>query len=215
MRVIADLAERLAHDEIRISHEQNVVLPHVPKQNLPELFDSLQVAGLATANIGLISDIIACPGMDYCSLATARSIPVAQDIANHFSDSDYARTIGEMKIKISGCINACGHHHVGHIGILGLDKRGVENYQITLGGDHTENLSLGDRIGPGFGREEIVPALQRLIDEYLAVRDDPKETFLMAYRRLGSEPFRVAIYRKDTTVSESKPVSGNTMSSSS
>ena len=215
MRVIADLAERLAHDEIRISHEQNVVLPHVPKQNLPELFDSLQVAGLATANIGLISDIIACPGMDYCSLATARSIPVAQDIANHFSDSDYARTIGEMKIKISGCINACGHHHVGHIGILGLDKRGVENYQITLGGDHTENLSLGDRIGPGFGREEIVPALQRLIDEYLAVRDDPKETFLMAYRRLGSEPFRAAIYRKDTTVSESKPVSGNTMSSSS
>ena len=153
--------------------------------------------------------------MDYCSLATARSIPVAQDIANHFSDSDYARTIGEMKIKISGCINACGHHHVGHIGILGLDKRGVENYQITLGGDHTENLSLGDRIGPGFGREEIVPALQRLIDEYLAVRDDPKETFLMAYRRLGSEPFRAAIYRKDTTVSESKPVSGNTMSSSS
>ena len=215
MRVIADLAERLAHDEIRISHEQNVVLPHVPKQNLPELFDSLQVAGLATANIGLISDIIACPGMDYCSLATARSIPVAQDIANHFSDSDYARTIGEMKIKISGCINACGHHHVGHIGILGLDKRGVENYQITLGGDHTENLSLGDRIGPGFGREEIVPALQRLIDEYLAVRDDPKETFLMAYRRLGSKPFRAAIYRKDTTVSKSKPVSGNTMSSSS
>ena len=142
MRVIADLAERLAHDEIRISHEQNVVLPHVPKQNLPELFDSLQVAGLATANIGLISDIIACPGMDYCSLATARSIPVAQDIANHFSDSDYARTIGEMKIKISGCINACGHHHVGHIGILGLDKRGVENYQITLGGDHTEKPRL-------------------------------------------------------------------------
>ncbi|MEE2933652.1 MAG: nitrite/sulfite reductase [Pseudomonadota bacterium] len=201
MRVIADLAERLAHDEIRISHEQNVVLPHVPKQNLPELYDGLRVAGLATANIGLISDIIACPGMDYCSLATARSIPVAQDIANHFSDSEYARTIGEMKIKISGCINACGHHHVGHIGILGLDKRGVENYQITLGGDHTENLSLGDRIGPGFGREEIVPALQRLIDEYLAVRVGSKETFLMAYKRLGLEPFKAAIYRKDATVS--------------
>ena len=201
MRAIADLAERLAHDEIRISHEQNVVLPHVSKQNLPELYDGLRVAGLATANIGLISDIIACPGMDYCSLATARSIPVAQDIANHFSDSEYARTIGEMKIKISGCINACGHHHVGHIGILGLDKRGVENYQITLGGDHTENLSLGDRIGPGFGREEIVPALQRLIDEYLAVRVGSKETFLMAYKRLGLEPFRAAIYRKDATVS--------------
>ncbi|MEM1306895.1 MAG: nitrite/sulfite reductase [Pseudomonadota bacterium] len=198
MRAIADLAERFGHDEIRISHEQNVVLPHVRKADLPEIFDALCNAELATANIGLISDIIACPGMDYCALATARSIPIAHDIARHFAASDYARTIGEMKIKISGCINACGHHHVAHIGILGLDRRGVENYQITLGGDHTETLALGDRAGPGFGADEVVPALQRLIDAYLTERTDAHETFLMAYRRLGAEPFKTALYGNAT-----------------
>lgn len=196
MRVVADIAEEFGHDEIRISHEQNIVLPHVRRRDLPAIFARLQQAELATANIGLISDIIACPGMDYCALATARSIPIAQDIARHFANSAYAKTIGEMKIKISGCINACGHHHVGHIGILGLDRRGVENYQITLGGDHTETLTIGERAGPGFGAEDVVPALQRLIDAYLAVRTSADETFLMAYRRLGAAPFKEALYAK-------------------
>ena len=198
MRIVADIAEEFGHDEIRISHEQNIVLPHVRQRDLPAIFARLQTAELATANIGLISDIIACPGMDYCALATARSIPIAQDIARHFANSEYAKTIGEMKIKISGCINACGHHHVGHIGILGLDRRGVENYQITLGGDHTETLAIGERAGPGFGAEEVVPALQRLIEAYLALRTGADETFLMAYRRLGAAPFKEALYAKPT-----------------
>ena len=194
MRVMADLAERYGHDEIRISHEQNVVLPHVRKRDLPAIFAELKRVDLATANIGLISDIIACPGMDYCSLATARSIPIAQDIARHFANSTYAETIGEMKIKISGCINACGHHHVAHIGILGLDRKGVENYQITLGGDHTENFAIGERAGPGFSAEEVVPAIERLIQAYLELREGPDETFLTAYRRLGQEPFKQALF---------------------
>ena len=205
MRVIADLAEHFGHDEIRISHEQNVVFPHVRKHDLPAVFACLQQAELATANVGLISDIIACPGMDYCALATARSIPIAQDIARHFADPAYARTIGEMKIKISGCINACGHHHVGHIGILGLDRRGVENYQITLGGDHTENFALGERTGPGFGAEDVVPAIQRLIDAYLALRAGPQETFLMAYRRLGAKPFKAALYDEQPSLPQVAP----------
>ncbi len=196
MRVVADLAQEFGHDEIRISHEQNIVLPHVRQRDLPAVFARLQQAELATANVGLISDIIACPGMDYCALATARSIPIAQEISRHFADPVYAKTIGEMKIKISGCINACGHHHVGHIGILGLDRRGVENYQITLGGDHTETLAIGERAGPGFGAEEVVPAIQRLIDAYLALRVGPNETFLMTYRRLGAQPFKDALYNK-------------------
>ncbi|MEM6666069.1 MAG: nitrite/sulfite reductase [Pseudomonadota bacterium] len=194
MRAMADIAERFGHDELRISHEQNVVLPHVRLADLPEIYALLRAHDLHEANVGLISDIIACPGMDYCALATARSIPIAQDIARHFADPAHARTIGEMKIKISGCINACGHHHVGHIGILGLDRAGVENYQITLGGDHTETLAVGERAGPGFGAEDIVPAIERLVEAYLAHRTGPKETFLMAYRRLGLAPFKAALY---------------------
>jgi sulfite reductase (NADPH) hemoprotein beta-component len=205
MRLIADIAEQFGHDELRISHEQNIVLPHVRKRDLPAVFAQLQTAGLATANLGLISDIIACPGMDYCALATARSIPIAQDIARHFADPAYAQTIGEMKIKISGCINACGHHHVAHIGILGLDRRGVENYQITLGGDHTETLAIGERAGPGFGAEEVVPAIQRLVDAYLALRNSPKETFLMVYRRIGAEPFKKALYPDSGSTAQNPP----------
>jgi len=196
MRIVADIAEEFGHDELRISHEQNIVLPHVRKRDLSAIFARLQAGGLATANVGLISDIIACPGMDYCALATARSIPIAQDIARCFADSAYAAAIGEMKIKISGCINACGHHHVAHIGILGLDRRGVENYQITLGGDHTETLEIGERAGPGFGADEVVPAIQRLIVTYLDLRLGPSETFLKVYRRVGSEPFKAALYPK-------------------
>ncbi|MEL6679281.1 MAG: nitrite/sulfite reductase, partial [Pseudomonadota bacterium] len=194
MRVMADLAERYSHDELRISHEQNVILPHVHRADLPALHAALVGAGLATANIGLVSDIIACPGMDYCALATARSIPVAQQLSEVFADIDAQRDIGPLKIKISGCINACGHHHVGHIGILGLDRAGVESYQITLGGDGTETAAIGARTGPGFAYDEIVPAVERIIGAYLDLRQGPEETFLAAYARLGMEPFKAALY---------------------
>ncbi|MGR3391596.1 nitrite/sulfite reductase [Sagittula sp.] len=198
MRVMADIARDFGHDELRISHEQNVVLPHVHKADLPAIHARLKAHGLATANIGLVSDIIACPGMDYCALATARSIPIAQQIATRFDELKLEHEIGELKIKISGCINACGHHHVGHIVILGLDRAGVENYQITLGGDHTETLALGERTGPGFSAEEIVPAIERLVGAYLEHREDRDETFLAAYRRLGMAPFKTALYGEQT-----------------
>ncbi|MEP2641644.1 nitrite/sulfite reductase [Roseobacter sp.] len=194
MRVMADLAKQYGHDELRISHEQNVILPHVHKSDLPALHAALKEAGLGTANIGLISDIIACPGMDYCALATARSIPIAQEIATRFDELKLEHDVGPLKIKISGCINACGHHHVGHIGILGLDRAGVENYQITLGGDGTENAQIGERAGPGFSAEEIIPAIERLVRGYLKLRNDPAETFLQAYRRLGLAPFKSVLY---------------------
>jgi sulfite reductase (NADPH) hemoprotein beta-component len=197
MRVMAGLAERFSYDELRISHEQNVILPHVRREDVAQVFAELQSAGLATANAGLITDMIACPGMDYCALATARSIPVAQEISKSFADLDLQRRIGELKIKISGCINACGHHHVGHIGILGLEKRGVESYQITLGGDGTETASIGERLGPGFAYDEIVPAVERLVAAYLDVRQNDGETFLAAYRRLGPAPFKAAVYPED------------------
>ncbi|MBV2360656.1 nitrite/sulfite reductase [Thalassococcus sp. CAU 1522] len=200
MRVLADLAERYGHDELRISHEQNVVLPHVHKADLPQIHTILKAHGLATANIGKISDIIACPGMDYCALATARSIPVAQKIATRFDALKLEHEIGDLKIKISGCINACGHHHVGHIGILGLDRAGVETYQITLGGDATQDAALGDRTGPGFGYDEIVPAIERLIGTYLDLRGDAQETFLQTYRRIGMAPFKSALYDSETRV---------------
>ncbi|SEW16872.1 sulfite reductase (NADPH) hemoprotein beta-component [Cognatiyoonia koreensis] len=194
MRVMADLAKRFGHDELRISHEQNVILPHVHKASLPAIYAELRNVGLATANIGLISDIIACPGMDYCALATARSIPIAQEIATRFDELKLEHEIGPLKIKISGCINACGHHHVGHIGILGLDRAGVENYQITLGGDGTEDATIGERAGPGFSADEIIPAIERLVRGYLAVRERPEETFLQTYRRLGAVPFKHFLY---------------------
>ena len=197
MRVMADLAEEFGHDEMRISHEQNVILPHVPRRHLPAVYARLKEAGLATANVGLVSDIIACPGMDYCALATARSIPIAQQISEAFADLDRQRDIGPLKIKISGCINACGHHHVGHIGILGLDKAGVESYQVTLGGDGTETAAIGERAGPGFSYEEIVPAVERLVEAYLDNRLEPGESFLAAYRRLGPDPFRAALYPEE------------------
>lgn len=194
MRLMASLAERFGYDELRVSHEQNVILPHVHQADLPQIHAELKQAGLATANIGLISDIIACPGMDYCALATARSIPIAQQIATRFDELKLEHEIGDLKIKISGCINACGHHHVGHIGILGLDRAGVENYQITLGGDATETASIGERAGPGFAYDEIVPAIERLVYAYLDHRNNSEETFLQAYRRLGAAPFKAALY---------------------
>jgi sulfite reductase (NADPH) hemoprotein beta-component len=197
MRLVADLADQYAHGEIRVSHEQNLVLPHVHRSDLWALWSSLVPAGLGTANLNLISDIIACPGMDYCALATARSIPVAQEIATHFKAIGLEQEIGQLKIKISGCINACGHHHVGHIGILGLDRAGVENYQITLGGDHTEKAAIGEKVGPGFAYDQVVPALERLLRAYLEVRSDRSETFIDAFRRLGPAPFKAALYPEE------------------
>jgi sulfite reductase (NADPH) hemoprotein beta-component len=194
MRVIADLSETYGYSELRISHEQNVILPHVHKADLPAVHAALAKVGLATANVGLLSDMIACPGMDYCALATARSIPVAQEIALHFEALKLEHDIGQLKIKISGCINACGHHHVGHIGILGLDRAGVENYQITLGGDATETAAIGEKTGPGFAYDEIVPAIERILRAYLGLRLHAEETFLDAYRRVGMDPFKRALY---------------------
>ncbi len=194
MRTLAKIARTYGHDELRISHEQNVILPHVHKSDLPAIYAALREADLHTANIGLISDIIACPGMDYCALATARSIPVAQKIAERFEELKLENDIGHLQIKISGCINACGHHHVGHIGILGLDRAGVENYQITLGGDATWDAAIGERAGPGFAYDEIVPAIERLVNGYLELRESPEETFLAAYRRLGLAPFKAYLY---------------------
>ncbi|MCB5198326.1 nitrite/sulfite reductase [Loktanella sp. TSTF-M6] len=194
MRALADIAETYGHDELRISHEQNVILPHVHQSDLPAVYAALRAADLATANIGLASDIIACPGMDYCALATARSIPIAQQIATRFDELKLEHEVGPLKIKISGCINACGHHHVGHIGILGLDRAGVENYQITLGGDGSEDAAIGERAGPGFSADEIIPAIERLVLGYLDLREDASETFLQAYRRLGAGPFKAVLY---------------------
>ncbi|RWR29767.1 nitrite/sulfite reductase [Sinirhodobacter populi] len=194
MRVMADLADRYGYGELRISHEQNVVLPHVAKADLPAVHAELLRAGLATANVGLLSDMICCPGMDYCALATARSIPVAENLATHFRDIGLEDEIGNLKIKISGCINACGHHHIGHIGILGLDRAGVENYQITLGGDAGPQAAIGDKTGPGFAYDEVVPAIERILRAYLALRDSPAETFIDAFRRLGAAPFKEALY---------------------
>ena len=194
MRALAEIARNFGHDELRISHEQNVILPHVHRADLTQVFQALRQADLAAANIGLISDIIACPGMDYCALATARSIPVAQQIATRFQALKLEHDIGPLKLKISGCINACGHHHVGNIGILGLEKAGVESYQITLGGDGGAEAEIGTRAGPGFGADEIVPAIERLLLGYLQLRLDRNESFLEAYRRLGLAPFKALLY---------------------
>ncbi len=197
MDAIADLAERFSADEIRVSHEQNLVLPHVALDDIPAVYDALVEMKLATSNAGLISDIIACPGMDYCSLATARSIPVAQRISQRFADPQRAHDIGALKLKISGCINACGHHHVGHIGILGLERKGVETYQITLGGSADETCEVGDITGPGFSYEDVVDAVETLVDTYIGLRTGSDEDFLSAYRRVGMAPFKKALYERN------------------
>jgi sulfite reductase (NADPH) hemoprotein beta-component len=194
MDAVADIAERWSHDELRVSHEQNLVLPHVRLDDLPTVFAELQKAGLATANAGFITDIIACPGLDYCALANARSIPVAQRLSERFADPARQRDIGDLKLKISGCINACGHHHVGHIGILGVDRKGEEFYQITLGGSGDETCTIGEIVGKGFSSDEIVDAVETVVDTYLRLRTSPSETFLAAFRRLGEDPFREALY---------------------
>ncbi|TPI38293.1 nitrite/sulfite reductase [Mesorhizobium sp. B3-1-6] len=198
MEAVADIAEKHAFDELRVSHEQNLILPHVARADLKAVYDALVAIGLATANSNLISDIISCPGLDYCALATARSIPVAQEISRRFASLERQREIGELKLKISGCINACGHHHVGHIGILGVEKKGSELYQVTLGGSADENTSVGEIIGRGFSSEEITDAIEQIVDTYLGLRLNPEERFIDAYRRVGPAPFKEALYAGET-----------------
>lgn len=193
MDVVADLAERFGQNDIRVTHEQNLVLPHVKLDDVPAVHAALKAAGLATPNVNLITDIIACPGLDYCALANARAIPIAQDIARTFADQDRAELIGELKIKISGCINACGHHHVGHIGILGVDKKGEEFYQLTLGGSGAEDAAVGSMLGPALPANRVAPAIDTLVDVYLRERQG-EERFLDTFRRTGVAPFKEAVY---------------------
>ena len=194
MEAIADLAERYSFDELRVSHEQNLVLPHVKIADLPAIYEKLVEIGFAEGNAGLITDMIACPGLDFCALANARSIPIAQELSRKFAAPERQKQIGDLKIKISGCINACGHHHVGHIGILGVEKKGTELYQITVGGDATEQASIGDILGHGFVAEDVPDAIERLVDTYIARRESEAEPFIAAFRRLGKEPFKEALY---------------------
>ncbi len=193
MRLMAAVAEAHSLDELRVTHEQNIVLPHVRKDELYLVWSKLKSQGLDAPNKGMVTDIIACPGLDYCNLATARSIPVAQNIAETFADPAMQEKIGPLSIKISGCINACGHHHIGHIGILGLDKAGVESYQITLGGESTETAAIGERVGPGFSYGEVTGAIETLIETYLDQRETG-ETFLQTYRRVGLTAFKETLY---------------------
>ncbi|MEP9379423.1 nitrite/sulfite reductase [Aquabacter sp. CN5-332] len=191
---IADLADQYAYGEIRVAHEQNLTFPHVRQKDLPELWRKLDALGLATPNVGLVSDIIACPGLDYCSLANTRSIPVAQRISERFADNERIADIGRMHINISGCINACGHHHVGHIGILGVEKKDEEFFQITLGGKANHKARLGELLGPAVPEGEVVEVVERIVDTYLELREGPKESFISVIQRLGLEPFKERAY---------------------
>ena len=193
IELVADLAERYSLDELRVTHAQNLVLPHVKKADLYAIWQKLDEAGLAEANLDLIGDIIACPGLDYCSLANARSIPLAQKLSERFADAGRQKELGELKVKISGCINACGHHHAGHIGVLGVDRKGVENFQLSLGGSGAQDAAVGQITGPGFSEDGVVDAIEKVTDLYLAERQDG-ERFLDTYRRLGMKPFKEAIY---------------------
>ncbi|WP_448034631.1 nitrite/sulfite reductase [Bradyrhizobium liaoningense] len=194
MDALADLADKYSFGEIRVGHEQNLALPHVAKRDLPALWKALDNLGLATPNVNLITDIIACPGLDYCSLANARSIPIAQELTRRFANHELANLIGRLHINISGCINACGHHHVGHIGILGVEKNGEEVYQITIGGRADENAALGTLIGPGVKFDEVADVVEDIVEAYLALRERPEELFMDTVKRLGVEPFKERVY---------------------
>ncbi|MGZ8309589.1 MAG: nitrite/sulfite reductase [Rhodoplanes sp.] len=194
MDAIANLANRYSFGEIRVGHEQNLVLPHVAQRDLPELWRALDALGLATPNVGLVSDIIACPGLDYCSLANTRSIPVAQELTRRFRDLDLARDLGRLHINISGCINACGHHHVGHIGILGVEKNGEEFFQITLGGRADEAAQLGALLGPAVPYAQVADVIEDIVAAYLELRDRPDELFIDTVARVGVEPFKERVY---------------------
>jgi sulfite reductase (NADPH) hemoprotein beta-component len=192
MDAMADLAEAYSFGELRVTHAQNIVLPHVERNRLPELYDQLVAADLATANVGLLSDIICCPGLDYCALANARSIPIAEQLSERFTP-EKQEEVGDLQIKISGCINACGHHHVGHIGILGVDRKGEEHYQVQLGGSASEDAALGKILGRGFSADEVVDVVDRIVETYLELRHEG-EAFIDTYRRVGQEPFKERVY---------------------
>jgi sulfite reductase (NADPH) hemoprotein beta-component len=193
MDAVADLADEFGFGEIRVTHAQNLVLPHVERNRLPELYDRLSEADLAHANVGLLSDIICCPGLDYCALANARSIPIAERITERFADPQRLEEIGDLQIKISGCINACGHHHVGHIGILGVDRKGEEHYQVQVGGAADEHAALGKILGRGFSADQVVDVVEKLVETYLELRED-EERFIDTYRRVGQQPFKERVY---------------------
>ncbi len=193
MEAIAGLADDFSFGELRVTKDQNLVLADVRKSDLFALWQGLRAHGLETPNAGLLTDIIACPGLDYCSLANARSIPIAQRISTRFADLDRLRDIGDISLNISGCINACAHHHVGNIGILGVDKKGTEFYQVTLGGSADENTAIGDIVGPAFGEDDIVDAIETIVETYLGLRTDG-ETFIDTYRRVGLAPFKETLY---------------------
>ncbi len=194
MDAIADLADRYSHGEIRVGHEQNLVLPHVAQRDLAALWRALDALGVATPNIGLVSDIIACPGLDYCSLANARSIPVAEEITRRFKDLDLAHGLGRLHINISGCINACGHHHIGHIGILGVEKNGEEFYQVTIGGRAGEDAELGKILGPAVPYDDVADVVEDIAAAYLELRERPDELFIDTVGRVGVEPFKERVY---------------------
>jgi sulfite reductase (NADPH) hemoprotein beta-component len=194
MEHVADLADRFGFGELRVTHTQNLILPDVQVSQLPELYRELAAHGLATANANKVTDLIACPGLDYCALANARSIPVALEIMDRFEDIDYQNDLGELQVKISGCINACGHHHVGHIGILGIDKQGEEFYQLMLGGSAGHDASIGQVLGKAFSRTEIVPAVEKVLTHYLKLRSSPEERLIDVVRRLGIAPFKEMLY---------------------
>ena len=194
MRELADISDQFSFGEVRVSHEQNLILPHVLNSNIFKVWKQLEKINLATPNIGLITDTICCPGMDYCALATARSIPISQKISNHFESFIKQNEIGSLKIKISGCINACGHHHVGNIGILGLDRKGEEFYQITLGGAADENAAIGKIIGPSFSEEELIPAIENIIQTYKKNRINKDDDFINVFNRIGIEEFKRNLY---------------------
>ena len=190
---IADLSDLYSFSEIIVTHDQNLVLPHVKQGDLFSLWQALDKQNLATSNIGLLTDMICCPGLDFCSLANAGSIPIAKQINEKFDDMDYLHDIGDIKIKMSGCMNACGHHHVGHIGILGVDKKGEEFYQLTLGGSSENDASLGDRLGPAIAKTEVANVIGKLLDVYVRLREE-NERFLDTYRRVGIDPFKENVY---------------------
>jgi sulfite reductase (NADPH) hemoprotein beta-component len=193
MDSLADLADRFSRGEVRATHDQNLLLADVRQQDLVELWHELDRLALATPNIGTLTDMICCPGLDFCSLANAGSIPVAKQIHAHFADLDYLYDLGEIQIKMSGCMNACGHHHVGHIGILGVDKHGEEWYQITLGGSASEQASLGEVIGPSVAQADVAATLQKIVDVYVEQRIE-EERFIDTVRRIGVDPFRERVY---------------------
>ncbi|MEM9739987.1 MAG: nitrite/sulfite reductase [Pseudomonadota bacterium] len=197
MEAVANLAEQYGHGDIRVSHAQNLVLPHIALDDAFEIYQALDAVGLAAPNEGLISDMIVCPGLDYCNLANARSIPISQDIARAFASYEDQADIGKLHLNISGCINACGHHHVGHIGVLGVDKKGEEFYQITFGGRADEKAAIGDIAGPGLRAEEVPPALKRVVERYRSLRSDRNEPFIDVFERAGMEPFKEALYAAD------------------